>query len=78
MPGFKQVCTFKADLSILRNALQVVNSPNGTQPYVSKFSVCVHFGRTELKAFLEWVENVMYLINMCNLPPLIDHVTPAT
>ncbi|KAF8594084.1 hypothetical protein BDV93DRAFT_565803 [Ceratobasidium sp. AG-I] len=57
MPGFQQVCTVKADLNVLRNAFQIVNAPNGVPYRVLKFSVCIHFGRTELKAFLEWVEN---------------------
>jgi hypothetical protein len=58
MPGFQEVCSVKANLNELSSALKVKRSAHGVQYWSLSFNVCIHFGRTELRAFLEWVENV--------------------
>lgn len=57
MPGFDQACSVRANLSDLRHVLSPQRTPNGEQYWSLRFNVCIHFGRTELQAFLEWVED---------------------
>ncbi|KAF8713398.1 ATP binding, partial [Rhizoctonia solani] len=57
MPGFQLACSVNANLSHMRGALQAHTSPKGTRYWSLSFNVCIHFGRTEYRAFLEWVEN---------------------
>jgi len=57
MPGFDRACSVKANLNDLRQALSPQKTSNGEQYWSLKFNVCIHFGRTELQAFVEWVEN---------------------
>ncbi|KAG8717706.1 hypothetical protein FRC08_006898 [Ceratobasidium sp. 394] len=57
MPGFQTACTITADLDGLRNILQTHRTAKGVQYWSLSFNVCIHFGRTELQAFLEWTEN---------------------
>ncbi|CUA67155.1 Heat shock 70 kDa protein 12B [Homo sapiens] [Rhizoctonia solani] len=57
MPGFQLACSVNANLSHLKGALQAHTSPKGVRYWSLSFNVCIHFGRTEYRAFLEWVEN---------------------
>lgn len=56
--GFKAACTVKANLNSLRGALQAHQTPKGGRYWSLSFNVCIYFGQTEYRAFLEWVENV--------------------
>ncbi|CAE6435873.1 unnamed protein product [Rhizoctonia solani] len=57
MPGFQLACSVNANLNHMRGALQTHTSPKGSRYWSLSFNVCIHFGRTEYRAFLEWVEN---------------------
>ncbi|CAE6407183.1 hypothetical protein ACGC1H_005417 [Rhizoctonia solani] len=57
MPGFQLACSVNANLGHLKGALQAHVSPKGVRYWSLSFNVCIHFGRTEYRAFLEWVEN---------------------
>ncbi|KDN40994.1 hypothetical protein RSAG8_07700, partial [Rhizoctonia solani AG-8 WAC10335] len=57
MPGFQLVCSVNANLGHLKGALQAHISPKGARYWSLSFNVCIHFGRTEYRAYLEWVEN---------------------
>ncbi|KAG8692350.1 hypothetical protein FRC11_003682, partial [Ceratobasidium sp. 423] len=53
--GFEKICTVTADLSGLQGAL---TERVGKRIYYQlDFLVALRFGGTELKAFVEWVEN---------------------
>ncbi|KAF8606746.1 hypothetical protein BDV93DRAFT_488628 [Ceratobasidium sp. AG-I] len=56
LPGFDMVCVIKADLSHLSGALQQYAGINGVTYWSMSFDICIHFGGTELEAFLEWKE----------------------
>ncbi|KAG8761842.1 hypothetical protein FRC11_012757, partial [Ceratobasidium sp. 423] len=53
--GFEQICTVTADLSGLQGAL--TKRVGKRKYYQLYFLVALRFGGTELKAFIEWVEN---------------------
>ncbi|KAF8594083.1 hypothetical protein BDV93DRAFT_183817 [Ceratobasidium sp. AG-I] len=57
MPGFDPACSIKANLNGLRHMLAPHRNSNGEEYWYLSFNVCIHFGRTELQAYLEWVEN---------------------
>ncbi|CAE6420379.1 unnamed protein product [Rhizoctonia solani] len=56
MPGFQLACTVNANLNSLRGALRAHTSSKGGHHWSLSFSVCIRFGRTEHRAFLEWQE----------------------
>lgn len=57
MQGFRLVCPVTANLNSMRGALQAHKTPSGQVYWSLSFNVCIYFGRTEHRAFLEWVEN---------------------
>jgi hypothetical protein len=67
MNGMRLVCALNADLSALAGALEIVNGPRGTRFYRVDFEVCVYFGGTQLRATLQWKENV----STRNSPPVL-------
>lgn len=58
MPGFHLACSVTANLNSMRGALQAHKTPSGVSYWSLSFNVCIQFGRTEYRAFLEWVERV--------------------
>jgi hypothetical protein len=52
------VCTLNADLSALAGALQIQTGKRGKMFYRVDYNVCVYFGGTQLRANLQWKENV--------------------
>jgi hypothetical protein len=58
MPGFQLACSVNANLNHMRGALQPQTTLTGARYWSLSFNVCIRFGRTEYRAFLEWVENV--------------------
>ncbi|KAG8735637.1 hypothetical protein FRC11_003143, partial [Ceratobasidium sp. 423] len=56
MPGFQLACSVNANMGHLRDALQARVSPKGVRYWSLSFNVCIRFGRTERRAFLEWEE----------------------
>jgi hypothetical protein len=48
----------RADLSPLSNSAEAKQGPNGKVYYTVIFSIEIHFGLTEFKARLKWVDNV--------------------
>ena len=58
IPGFQLACSVNANLNRLRGALRAHTSPKGARYWSLSFNVCISFGRTEHRAFLEWQEEV--------------------
>jgi hypothetical protein len=62
--GMSRICTLKADLSALAGALQPqegkkrIFKRNGKPFYRVDYYVCVYFGGTQLRANLQWKDNV--------------------
>ncbi|CAE6537632.1 unnamed protein product [Rhizoctonia solani] len=56
MPGFQLGCSVNADLSDMKGALRAHTSPKGVRYWSLSFNVCITFGRTAPRAFLEWEE----------------------
>lgn len=56
-PGFERVCEIKADLSGLPDSLVPIEGENGTY-YKVYFKIRITFGDTELKAYIEWQDEV--------------------
>jgi hypothetical protein len=62
--GMRRICTLKADLSSLAGALQPQNGKkrifkkDGNPFYRVDYHVCVYFGGTQLRANLQWMDNV--------------------
>jgi hypothetical protein len=58
------LCTLKADLSSLAGALQLrdgkkrIIKKDGKPFYRVDYHVCVYFGGTQLRAKLQWMDNV--------------------
>jgi hypothetical protein len=52
------ICTLNADLSSLTGALKTTTGPRGKKFYRVDYTVCVYFGGTQLRANLQWKENV--------------------
>jgi hypothetical protein len=52
------VCTLHADLSPLAGALLTITGSRGEKFYRVDYDVCVYFGGTQLRAKLQWKENV--------------------
>lgn len=62
LDGMKTLCTITADLACLFSLLQEQSGPNGEKYWMITFQVCVIFGGTQLKAFLQWKEGVCPVI----------------
>lgn len=58
--GFESVCQIVADMSQMAASLQPRKGPNGKY-YCAQYDVGITFGETEIKAFIEWKENVCFL-----------------
>jgi hypothetical protein len=62
--GMSHVCTLNADLSSLAGALQPqdgkkrIFKKDGKPFYRVDYDVCVYFGGTQLRAKLQWMDNV--------------------
>jgi hypothetical protein len=65
--GMRLVCTLSANLSALAGALQITTGPRGKRFYRVDYDVCVYFGGTQLRATLQWKENV----STRNSPPVL-------
>jgi hypothetical protein len=52
------ICTLNADLSALAGVLEVQTGKKGKTFYRVDYNVCVYFGGTQLRANLQWKENV--------------------
>jgi hypothetical protein len=52
------ICTLNADLSSLAGALQIQTGKAGKTFYRFDYNVCVSFEGTQLRANLQWRENV--------------------
>jgi hypothetical protein len=56
--GMRLICTLNADLSALAGALQIQTGPRRRRFYRVDYNVCVYFGGTQLRANLQWKQNV--------------------
>jgi len=58
MPGFRAVCTIRANLSGLERELKEMKSDSGDRYWRVDYEVEIFFGRTALGACLVWKEGV--------------------
>jgi len=58
MPGFREVCTIRANLSGLERGLKQITSPTGEKYWQIEYTVEIFFGRTTLGACVVWKEGV--------------------
>jgi hypothetical protein len=58
LPNFQKVCTISANISDLEGVLERNVGLHGEVYWSLDIDVCICFGGTELKAYLEWKENV--------------------
>jgi len=58
MPGFRPVCTIRANLSGLERELKKMTSDTGAIYWRVDYEVEIFFGRTALAACLVWKEGV--------------------
>jgi len=71
----RRICTLSADLSSLAGALQLhdgkkrILKRNGEPFYRVDYDVCVYFGGTQLRASLQWKDNVSTFSSL--LPSLL-------
>lgn len=56
--NFSTLCVVQADLSPLSGSAQPKQGRGGKQYWTIVFSVEIHFGLTEFKARIKWVDNV--------------------
>jgi hypothetical protein len=54
---FSTLCVVRADLSPLSGSAQAKQSKNGKSYWTIVFSIEIHFGLTEFKARIKWVDN---------------------
>ncbi|KAJ7227269.1 hypothetical protein GGX14DRAFT_347749 [Mycena pura] len=55
---FSTLCVVRADLSPLKGSAVAQTGPNGTTFWKIIFSIEIHFGLTEFRARIKWVDNV--------------------
>jgi hypothetical protein len=55
---FSTLCTVRADLSPLKGSAQPQTGKNGNTYWKIVFTVEIHFGLTEFRARIKWVDNV--------------------
>jgi hypothetical protein len=55
--GFEVVCRIRADARQLAKTLEPISGPNGSY-FRAYVDIGITFGDTELKAFVQWEENV--------------------
>jgi len=73
--AFSTLCVVQADLSLLSGSAEPKNGRNGKKYWTIVFSVEIHFGLTEFKARMKWMDNVgfaslLYVIVIDSLFPL--------
>ena len=56
--SFSTLCVVQADLSLLNGSAEPKNGRNGKKYWTIVFSVEIHFGLTEFKARIKWMDNV--------------------
>jgi len=61
MPGFRAVCTIRANLSGVERGLEQMISPTGKKYWRVQFEVEIFFGLTALAACIVWKEGVRLL-----------------
>lgn len=54
--NFSTLCVVRANLSPLADSAQPKDGRNGTKYWTIVFSVEIHFGLTEFKARIKWVD----------------------
>ncbi|KIM84081.1 hypothetical protein PILCRDRAFT_96828 [Piloderma croceum F 1598] len=58
---FSTLCVVRADLSPLSGSAQPKQGKNGKTYWTIVFSVEIHFGLTEFRARIKWVDNLLWL-----------------
>ena len=71
---FASLCHVKADLSKLTNSAEPKIGPNGQTYWTVVFNIEIHFGLTEFKARIKWVEDVSALRQMLAWEFFLTHV----
>lgn len=56
--AFSTLCVVQADLSLLSGSAEPKVSSKGKKYWTIVFSVEIHFGLTEFKARIKWMDNV--------------------
>ncbi|KAF8972184.1 hypothetical protein BDZ97DRAFT_1650258 [Flammula alnicola] len=59
--AFSTLCVVQADLSLLNGSAEPKAGKNGKKYWTIVFSVEIHFGLTEFKARIKWMDNVRFL-----------------
>lgn len=59
----------QADLSLLSGSAEPKVGKNGKEYWTIVFSVEIHFGLTEFKARIKWVDNVRFFSRLTYAPP---------
>jgi hypothetical protein len=57
---FSTLCVVRADLSPLSGSAEAKIGANGKRYWTIVFSVEIHFGLTEFKARIKWVDDVRF------------------
>jgi hypothetical protein len=63
-PGFERACTICADMSQLARTLKPKSGLDGGTFLEVLYQVGITFGGTELKAFVQWKENVRIMSSL--------------
>lgn len=58
--AFSTLCVVQADLSLLNGSAEPKAGKNGKKYWTIVFSVEIHFGLTEFKARIKWMDNVSF------------------
>lgn len=59
-PGFEKLCRIEADLSGMKDSL--IRKQGADGPYDKlKYNIAIQLGGTELRARIEWMENVSWM-----------------
>ncbi|PPQ91717.1 hypothetical protein CVT25_012858 [Psilocybe cyanescens] len=59
---FSTLCVVQADLSLLNGSAEPKVGKNGKKYWTIVFSVEIHFGLTEFKARIKWMDNVSFFL----------------
>jgi hypothetical protein len=62
LPRMRYLCYLRGDLSALKPAINHRYTPQGEKFWQVDYNVCVTFGGTQLRACLQWYENVGIVI----------------
>ena len=63
--AFSTLCVVQADLSLLSGSAEPKSGRNGKKYWTIVFSVEIHFGLTEFKARIKWMDNVGFASLLC-------------